>query len=117
MRSNWQTYIEETKLAIQMARSMFTKDTSKVKDIPVEIFPPPDIPSSKVTPMTHFEKKYLVVGVPMYEMKTNLGIRDPTDRNLFLDGLRLFNAEQSPLHLKDQDATELVRVYRNFLLS
>jgi hypothetical protein len=128
MRSNWRTYLEEMEVAIRVARSMFTKDPAKVKNVTIESYPNSNLSDQSqqiqqpvapmvVDPMTHFEKKYMTIGVPLYQLTTNLGIRSPKDRNLFLNGLKLFGGDSTGSTLTDQEATELVRVYRNFLLS
>jgi hypothetical protein len=89
IRSNWKTYCEEMIIAVQQATSLLMRQQHRIPiTYQIENF-------QSDNPLTHFEKKFLKVGVSIFQIQFELGRRNCQERTLFLDGLKLIDKQSS----------------------
>lgn len=75
LRSTWKTYCEEFRIALHLIQDYLPENRRQdERNIGV-------IESYTTNkPMTHHERKYCNVGLPLYQLNASLGIRDSVTR-------------------------------------
>ena len=92
MRSNWAVYCEEmrrTILEVQrlqpaLLRTGCGSDASSLEETLVVEEESPGSEAAFDSPTTHFEMKYRRVGVPLFQLVIQLGLRNSDERNALL---------------------------------
>ena len=86
MRSNWRIYCEEMESAVtSVAASPFLPGLGKKTAF--RVFPETDGDKSE-TVTTHFERKYIEVGLKVFEFSADLGLRSREERRVMLDNMK-----------------------------
>ncbi|RYH21075.1 hypothetical protein EON65_21575 [archaeon] len=75
----WRTYLEELLVALTVNVNAFHLSTA--------ILPSDPSIYAAHEPMTHFEKKYMIAKVPIYEVITDLGKRGESERSSLINSL------------------------------
>ena len=86
MRSNWRIYCEEMESAVVSvaASSLLPGLGTGTK---FRVFPEIDGDKSELV-TTHFERKYIEVGLKVFEFSADLGLRSKEERRAMLDGMK-----------------------------
>lgn len=79
LRSTWKTYCEEMRLALGLIQDHFSESNvmNKISIGAIE-------PYQTSLPMTHHERKYCNVGLPLYQLNASLGTRGCVKRQELL---------------------------------
>ena len=112
LRSNWKTYCDEFALTLHTYRSRlsFSHKDSQQQQIAMD-----PINRFNGLPLTHFERKFLSVDVPVYQLQSNLGTRNLQERQVFLDGLSLASDESLRANHPQEIEQFSQRVYAPFV--
>ena len=86
MRSNWRIYCEEMESALgSVAASRLLPGLGTGTKF--RVFPEVDGDKSESV-TTHFERKYIDVGLKVFEFSADLGLRSKEERRAMLDGMK-----------------------------
>lgn len=100
MRSNWRTYCEEIQTSVRVITESHVlpglETSSQFRTIgngkeqdgennPSQNVPEKNVPE-KVT--THFEKKYIKIGLEVFEFSSDLGFRNKEERCFMLNNIK-----------------------------
>ena len=115
VRSSWAVYLQELHWAIATLKYYFYPRSTSPTSIQESLS---KVPKRFYTsdPLTHFERKYLELDVPVYEYNVTLGIRSKEDRKFFAEAIKLVASkeQQADMELVQKNSHEIVRVVKNF---
>lgn len=85
VRSNWQRYLIDFTTSIQTTSNKVT-----LQQQPIELDPFNSYRTISVDEtLTHFDRKYMAVGLPIYETQYNLDCKSPMERQEIINRMNI----------------------------